>query len=676
MAEISTSEILLSPSHPTKSVTFTPQRATIVREIHTSILSGQHELTISGLDPKVDVDSIRIEGTGAATITDIQTEIVPRREMLEDVYPVVSDEGEGSEDLAVGVESEGEELGGDDPELRAVRAEIAEVEMYARQRAAALERYHWAGVAVAEGERELDRLARRRDRIEAKHRRAGQVVVHLDSQLVVTPGSSRRSSIFERSYGDASDTARGPIDVTLRLSYVVPGVRWSPRYELRINTPSSSARMAYRAELRNSSSETWKDARVTLSTSQASFSGLEQRIPSLQPWHIKLLDAIRGENQEHPSWQRILNGGYANKPVSSSNNVHYCRMKLIIEERDKFNGLSTKTHSLFHPRSFGGGLFGNTNTSSQAQGATSLFGGAVGLGQSQPASSGTSLFGAAPTPNQETQSQSHFGGAAQAPPPEPSAPSADEEDDEYDIENESLAAASLEHQESVQQDYGLTTTYDLPGHRTLIPSNNNRRHILADLDLKSVTLSHIIVPKHSAEAFSRAQVKNTSSLRILRGKVGLTVDETFLGTATIPNCTPSSFFNVSFGVDPSILVTYGKPTVRRLNGGFFTGQVGAVFRRTGHIKNTKSVAVDITVLDQVPVSEDKELQVEILEPKGLDEKDDGVKLDMEASHGSGKATMEKKGEVKWAIHLEPGRDVRVVLEYGTKAPRGREVDSA
>jgi hypothetical protein len=37
------------------------------------------------------------------------------------------------------------------------------------------------------------------------------------------------------------------------------------------------------------------------------------------------------------------------------------------------------------------------------------------------------------------------------------------------------ASNALEHQESIRQDYGLTTTYDLPGQRTLAPSSVKRR---------------------------------------------------------------------------------------------------------------------------------------------------------------------------------------------------------
>ncbi|GAB1191802.1 hypothetical protein APSETT444_000985 [Aspergillus pseudonomiae] len=782
MAEIPTSTIQITDL-PTKSVTITPQRATIVREIRTSIQPGQHDLKITGLDPQVNSDSLLIEGTGSATITDIQTSIVPRQEKFEDVYPAESDSDDSVEPDP---DSDNDD---DDPELKALADEIVDVEarlaraineramalsvleildgyarkmkpestdaealegflaLYTRQRTEGNERWYRAEVQVGEGERELAKLGKRRGKVEGRLKKAreaaskkerrerekragerakraeqrrlkreerlkfwttrvGQVVVHLDSQAGFTPGSSRRSSVAE---------VLEPVDVVLRLSYVVPGVSWSSRYELRINTPSSSARMAYRAEFRNSSSETWTDARVTLSTSQASFSGLEQRIPSLHPWHIKLLDATR-ENQEHPSWEKILRGGESNRSLVKTGGLFGTRPSGT-SQFGKASAQPQKGFGFGQPASsglFGAPLAQNQNSAGSGFGAAqsstvSAFGsppnqnqpgpsGGLFGGQAPPAPNQTSNTGEAPGHTQQASSGGLFGSSGgsvfgrataaavaaaaaatqnQEPGPTDHADEDDEgSEDEPDNDIDTIASASLEHQESVKQDYGLTTTYDLPGQRTLIPSSNNRRHVLADLDLKSVTLSHIIVPKHSAEAFYRARIKNTSALRIMRGRVGLTVDGTFLGTATIPNCAPGDFFSVSLGVDPSILVTYGKPTVRRLNTGFFTGQVGAVFRRTCWIKNTKGVAADITVLDQVPVSEDKELQVEILEPKGLHDKGNEVKLDMEASHGHGKAIMEKKGEVKWVLHLEPGKDVRVVLEYGTKAPRGSEVDTA
>jgi hypothetical protein len=111
-----------------------------------------------------------------------------------------------------------------------------------------------------------------------------QVVVHLDGISDFTPNSSRRNSIVRKQRDiDLQET------VSLSITYVVPSASWSPRYELNIKTPSSSGRIVYRAEFQNVSSETWTDTAVVLSTSQTSFSGLDERIPLLSAWHVKLL---------------------------------------------------------------------------------------------------------------------------------------------------------------------------------------------------------------------------------------------------------------------------------------------------------------------------------------------------------------------------------------------------
>ncbi|KAH1513542.1 hypothetical protein KXX29_001778 [Aspergillus fumigatus] len=764
---VSTAEILVSDL-PTKSVTLTPLRVTVVREIQTTIQPGQNEITIIGLDPRVDPDSIRVDGSGSATITDIQTDKVPRRESFEDVYPEESD-SELSDAL---VTDSDEDIGVDDSELQAVRKEIAEVEaalakargnqvmsvavsdfmdgygkklsmenadaaklndflqLYVQQHSVECDRYHQSLVQIKEAEKSLDRLNRKRARLEIAYSKAkeaalkdvrkerkkrlrereekkkkkqqlrserkqfwtqtvSQVIVHLDSHSIMTPGSSRRSSIVGKAGSDAD-----AIDVTLRLTYVIPGPCWVSRYDLRISTPSSSARLTYRAEFHNSCSETWRDTQVILSTSQASFSGLEERIPQLQGWHIKLDPNSTGL----PSWNNIL------RSLDESGQPHaqakFLRQQLA--EMQKAN--QQRLNNI--PR---------VPMQAQQAAPASLFGGAPAkpafgqpsFGQAPAASAfgappraaaESSLFGL-DAPQQQAQSQqqpqtmpviergerldslpaSGFGMAMQS----QAAPSGssnlnpgnqdDREDEDEDEDTQTIAAASLEHQDSVKQDYGLTTTYDLPGRRTLVPSKVHRRHVLAELDLKSMTLTHIIVPKIRAAAFLRARIQNTSSVTILRGRAGMTVDGTFLGTTNLPNCSPNDAFNISLGVDPSILVTYAKPSVRRVGGGFFSKEHTAVFRRACWVKNTKSIAVNLIVSEQVPLSEDEKLRVQILEPRELEKEGDQAKMAMEGK-GSGSVSLAKNGEVKWTFKLQPGKDIRLTLEYEARVPPGNEVE--
>jgi hypothetical protein len=157
------------------------------------------------------------------------------------------------------------------------------------------------------------------------------------------------------------------------------------------------------------------------------------------------------------------------------------------------------------------------------------------------------------------------------------------------------------------------------------------------------------------------------------------------------------------GVDPAINVAYPKATVQRSQSGIFSKEDSNVFTRTLIITNTKHTGpVELTVLDQIPVSEDERLKIEIVTPKGLRIGGDGVKagqsstqppavtgnaatarasaygVDAGGSSNTGKwgsavATAKKGGEVSWNVKLNAGQGVKLVLEYETAFPSGESV---
>lgn len=91
---------------------------------------------------------------------------------------------------------------------------------------------------------------------------------------------------------DADEKGRqsldGPPPLSLSLSYVTQGASWVPAYNVHLSTPSRSGTIAYRAEFENTTSETWRNTKLMLSTSQTSFSGLADKVPTMNPWHIRL----------------------------------------------------------------------------------------------------------------------------------------------------------------------------------------------------------------------------------------------------------------------------------------------------------------------------------------------------------------------------------------------------
>ena len=116
------------------------------------------------------------------------------------------------------------------------------------------------------------------------------------------------------------------------------------------------------------------------------------------------------------------------------------------------------------------------------------------------------------------------------------------------------------------------------------------------------------------------------------------------------------------------------------------------------ITNTKSNGVaEMTVLDQVPVSEDERLRIDILVPAGLKIGGQSVRTGIDASAlgisgsgagglvdkrggqgkeggkgewGSAVATAKKGGEVAWNVKLNPGCGVKLELEYECVFPAG------
>lgn len=252
-----------------------------------------------------------------------------------------------------------------------------------------------------------------------------------------------------------------------------------------------------------------------------------------------------------------------------------------------------------------------------------------------------------------------------------------EEDDDVTVAY-SITSNALEFQESTQQEFGLTTTYDIPGVRTIRPSSAPRRLVITELELPSVKFSHILIPKLRPAAFLKAKIINTSSTTFLRGEAGLTLDGTFVGTTRIPDCAPKRTASLSLGVDPALQIKYAQPMVRRATTGFFNKEDCALFTRTCQITNTKSVPVTLLVLDQVPISEDERLRINIVEPKGLSKEGDKVKIGKEIAAskdawGQGTVSMGKAGEIKWELKLEKGAEVKLTLEYEAKIPNGQKI---
>ena len=790
----------------TRSVILFPTRAQIIRDIKEITLHpGPNQIIIDGLAPTVDEHSIKVEGTGAATITEVTIDLLPNRDVWEDIYPSDSedegsDDDEQSEDETEGMKALNDKLKKLNVQLLneqekinsgAHRLKICDafgksvekerpapsdldklINSYHAERERIYKDHELAVAALENIQEDIEKvnkdkvkLARSLVKANEKAEKAKQKLkekkarkqaeirkeklrVRAERELFwpkkvyrltinleptsLTPASSRRSSIdgdtvvnlATSTFHEPSATPLKTGEISLSLSYITYSASWSPRYDLSLNTVKCTGLLEYGADLKNTPSETWRDAKIVLSTSQTTFSGLSEAIPTLEPWHVRLLKGGRnpdsalfsdserlakqqewskhtGEQTQKPRSEIFGVDGSSNNAAPSWQSAERHRDVVPVQAALSNHAGPVQSASMFGATqtraSPAGGLFGNLAGSAGGFGST---------GQAQTISLCAPTMAAR---RSSVMPRAKMSKKREAVGEEELNDELYSSDQDLDLSLFDDQPQSLTFEEGAWEETGMSTTYDIPNLKTLAPRNSTSKHKIAKVEFKNVIFSHIVIGKLRQVAFLKARLRNSSKITLLKGPLGLTLDGSFLGQASFPRCSAGESFSLPLGVDPAITITYPKPTVRRSQSGIFNKEDSNVFSRSVVILNTKpNAAIEMTVLDQIPVSEDERLKIEILNPRGLKVGGDGVPTGItaftglapvntgstgkgtakdvrasiygidgkefkEGKWGSAIASAKKGGEVSWNVKLNPGQGVRLVLEYEASFPAGETV---
>ncbi|KAK4034346.1 hypothetical protein C8A01DRAFT_39170 [Parachaetomium inaequale] len=774
---------------PTRSVTLFPTRAQVVREIKDVTLKpGANEITVIGVTPTADEHSIKVEGTGSATITDITVELLPNRDIFQDIYPdsdsdsdkeeseeddddddkvnaaleevreklvALRDEQKRAKEIVASAESRLKMLDSYGTSLdRKCNVDIeASVETYRTEREKVF-RDHMHGAArerdltkditklvnermrleklqakeAQKAAKEKAKIRRAKEKLREKQRRRDDeqkkekarirkereqfwprscytVRISLDAGAGFTPGSSRRSSIASAAdlqlvseKSPKEDEAAVTCDLT--LSYVTSSAFWAPSYDLALSSTTNTAMLSFDARLTNMTSETWTNSKVTLSTSQANFTGLRDDTPSLVPWRLKVvgrgaawdgLDIVhsREERNEKEVWNTQQNamvmkrprGGLFGVSQAPQSKFMHAMATVPVQQPPQLASIAPLARGVGFGASKaapGGGLFGQSNANANnAPTSSGLFGGNMAPAVERlKQNASASAFGSSNQyPDIPEQQQQVYHSASFD-------PNAADADADADAQTMLDPTPELTFQDSSFEETGLTATYDLPHPKTLKPSPTPSKQRVARVSFAHVSFTRTVVAKYKPAAYLRARLRNTSKLTLLKGPTGLTLDGTFLGRSTLPRCSAGDSFNIPLGVDPAIRVAYPKPDVTRSTTGVFSKGEQSVYTRSITLVNTRAAAgkaVAVTVLDQVPVSEDEKIRVDVVVPGGMGGGRavaagvPGREGKEEMDWGRATASLKKAGEVQWEVSLNAGRSVKLMLQYEVAFPTGERV---
>jgi uncharacterized protein (TIGR02231 family) len=164
---------------------------------------------------------------------------------------------------------------------------------------------------------------------------------------------------------------------------------------------------------------------------------------------------------------------------------------------------------------------------------------------------------------------------------------------------------------------------------------------------------HRSVPKLEQEAFLLANIHDWEQYDLLDGEANLYFENTFVGKSTLNLSIVKDTLSLSLGRDQGIVIKREKR--KDFKSEKFIGS-NRVETRSWEIsvRNTKTEAIKITVLDQVPVSNNKEITVEAEELSG-------GKIDV------------LKGIISWELDIKAGETKKLILTYNVKYPKDKEV---
>lgn len=198
----------------------------------------------------------------------------------------------------------------------------------------------------------------------------------------------------------------------------------------------------------------------------------------------------------------------------------------------------------------------------------------------------------------------------------------------------------------VSAEFSIKRTYD-------IPSDAKPYMVEVAEHTLPAAYSYVAIPKMDRDAFLMARITGWEALDLVDGPANVYYEDSYVGESRINTEGMNDTLDLSLGRDNDIRVERKEledRTSRRI--------IGSERKQTMTyeitVKNTTSAPIHLVLRDQVPVSMDDQIKVEVLEL-------------------SGGELEEPEGIVEWPMDLQPGASSTVKLSFEIRHPKGWNV---
>lgn len=186
-----------------------------------------------------------------------------------------------------------------------------------------------------------------------------------------------------------------------------------------------------------------------------------------------------------------------------------------------------------------------------------------------------------------------------------------------------------------------------------IPSDKKPYTIKIKQHELPVSYGYYSVPKLDRDAFLVAKLTEWEDIELISAPINIFNKQTYIGQSYINIRNLTDTLMLSLGRDPKVMVSREK--VKGASKKVFLGthkKIELTYEIT--VQNGHKEAIEIIIEDQIPVSDEKEVSILLLESSKADYQQD-------------------IGTLSWRIQLAPGESKKVTLSFSVKYPKNKRV---
>ena len=198
----------------------------------------------------------------------------------------------------------------------------------------------------------------------------------------------------------------------------------------------------------------------------------------------------------------------------------------------------------------------------------------------------------------------------------------------------------------------LNTEFNLSIPYTVSSSSKPTVVDIRNYEMKAA-YSYSVVPKLDVDAFLMSRATGWEEFSLLPGEANIFFEGTFVANSFIDPNNIKDTLAISLGRDKRIVVKRDK--VKDLTSKSVMGNLKKEnYTWEISIRNTKADAIKINVEDHVPVSQNSQIEVTVLDTGG-------------ASYNK------QTGKLTWSLEVKPNETRKVVYKFELKYPKDKQI---